>query len=164
VSSLTRGTCRGAQRDWPEVTEENTNVIGLMSRHSVEVCQASRVNTDTAVWWAFLHREDVRRVLRRPEVKALVVDNAGYHHTFDKQIDKYLLELGVETLYLAPYSPQDNPIEEVWSQMKAYLRTNWYTVGGDIGMMHMYMSMAAAAVTPEQCVGYYRHCASVLCR
>ena len=50
----------------------------------------------------------------------VVMDNMRSHHT---QAVKDLLEqAGVQYLYLPPYSPDLNPIEKMWSKLKAFLR------------------------------------------
>lgn len=50
----------------------------------------------------------------------VVMDNMRSHHT---QAVKDLLEqAGVQYLYLPPYSPDLNPIEKMWSNLKAFER------------------------------------------
>jgi transposase len=35
------------------------------------------------------------------------------------------IEAGVKLVYLPPYSPDLNPIEEFFSELKAFIRRNW---------------------------------------
>ena len=51
----------------------------------------------------------------------LVLDNASWHKV------KSLNWHQIEPLYLPPYSPDLNPIERLWAQMKAGFFTQWYT-------------------------------------
>jgi len=37
------------------------------------------------------------------------------------------VEAGVKLLYLSPYSPDLNPIEEFFAELKAFIRRNWQT-------------------------------------
>ena len=48
------------------------------------------------------------------------MDNMRSHHV--KAVREVLEEKGMKVLYLPPYSPDLNPIEKMWSKMKALLR------------------------------------------
>ena len=50
----------------------------------------------------------------------IVMDNMRSHHA--KVVRQVLDESGINYLYLPPYSPYLNPIEKIWSKLKAYLR------------------------------------------
>lgn len=59
------------------------------------------------------------------------MDNMRSHHT---QAVKDLLEqAGVQYLYLPPYSPDLNPIEKMWSKLKAFLKGKSSFVGEAAG-------------------------------
>ena len=49
-----------------------------------------------------------------------MMDNMRSHHV--KAVREVLEEKGMKVLYLPPYSPDLNPIEKMWSKMKALLR------------------------------------------
>lgn len=51
------------------------------------------------------------------------MDNASFHHS-DK-IKEMCSEAAVKLLYLPPYSPEPNPIEEFFSELKSYIKRNW---------------------------------------
>lgn len=55
--------------------------------------------------------------LRRGDI--LVMDNLGCHKS--KAVVDSIRSAGVEVRFLPPYSPDWNPIEHVWSKIKAYL-------------------------------------------
>ena len=48
------------------------------------------------------------------------MDNASFHRS--SEIGQICAEAGVRLLYLPPYSPDLNPIEEFFAELKAYLR------------------------------------------
>lgn len=50
----------------------------------------------------------------------VVMDNMCSHHA--KIVTQYLDKAGISYTYLPPYSPDLNPIEKMWSKMKAFLR------------------------------------------
>ena len=51
------------------------------------------------------------------------MDNASFHHS--EKITEMCFEAGVRLLYLPPYSPDLNPIEEFFSELKSYIKQNW---------------------------------------
>ena len=53
-------------------------------------------------------------------VKYILMDNVAFHHT--KIVTEFLASKDIKTLFIPPYSPQFNPIEEVFSHLKASYR------------------------------------------
>jgi transposase len=51
---------------------------------------------------------------------ALFLDNATIHRS--KKVTSFLKDSGIEAIYNVPYSPQFNPIEHVWAQVKAVFK------------------------------------------
>jgi transposase len=51
------------------------------------------------------------------------MDNISFHRS--DRVDKLYPEAGVILVYLLPYSPDLNPIEEVFAELKAFIRRNW---------------------------------------
>jgi transposase len=54
----------------------------------------------------------------------LIMDNASFHHS--ECIKEMCLRAGVELLYLPPYSPDLNPIEEFFAELKAFIKKQWH--------------------------------------
>jgi transposase len=52
------------------------------------------------------------------------MDNASFHHT--ERIEQMCAEAGVRLLYLPPYSPDLNPIEEFFAELKAFIKKQWH--------------------------------------
>ena len=50
----------------------------------------------------------------------VVMDNLRTHHI--QAVGELLYAAGADVLYLPPYSPDLNPIEKLWSKVKAILR------------------------------------------
>lgn len=50
----------------------------------------------------------------------VIMDNLAAHHA--PQVAQMIEQAGAHLLYLPPYSPDFNPIEKLWSKIKAYLR------------------------------------------
>lgn len=55
------------------------------------------------------------------ETKAILMDNVSFHHS--KEVIATLEDRGLVPLFIPPYSPRCNPIEEVFSQLKRIYRS-----------------------------------------
>jgi transposase len=53
------------------------------------------------------------------------MDNALFHHS--ERIEQMCTEAGVKLVYLPPYSPDLNPIEEFFAELKAFIRWKWHS-------------------------------------
>ena len=84
------------------------------------------------------------------EPRSLVIlDNASTHHT--ARVRELIRATGAEVLYTAPYSPDLNPVEEMFSKYKAMLRRHQHLPLEDAHMV------ALLSVTPSDARGYYRN-------
>jgi transposase len=54
----------------------------------------------------------------------LVIDNTSIHHT--KRIKQMCRAAGVKLVYLLPYLPDFNPIEEFFAELKAFIKLSWH--------------------------------------
>ncbi len=78
----------------------------------------------------------------------VVMDNMRSHHA--KVVTEFLKEQGVQYVYLPAYSPDMNPIEKMWSKMKALLR-KWKVRA--IDMLPQAIAQALDAVSLDDCKG-----------
>ena len=58
----------------------------------------------------------------------VIMDNASIHHA--GQVVESLEDLGVLMYFLPPYSPDLNPIEELFSKVKSEMKANEYALSG----------------------------------
>ena len=80
----------------------------------------------------------------------IVMDNMRSHHV--KGVEEVLRAAGMIPLYLPPYSPDLNPIEMLWSKMKAILRKLGCNIAALLPQM---VAEALALVSPEDCFGWF---------
>ena len=80
---------------------------------------SERANTQTII-------EFVRRMFIRRGRILLVMDNASYHKS--KALLRELARFGggVQVVYLPPYSPDLNPVEMIWKELKKYIANGVY--------------------------------------
>ena len=83
----------------------------------------------------------------------LVMDNRKPHHA--KAVKDLLDNFGVRYIYLPPYSPDLNPIEKLWSKVKALLRK---FKAGTLETLPDAIQRAFRAVTPSDCSGWFCAC------
>jgi transposase len=83
----------------------------------------------------------------------LIMDNLPVHKS--KRVADAIAAAGCTLVFLPPYSPDLNPIENMWSKVKALLRAaaarTFLAVVDATGD-------ALRSITPEDCEGYFRHC------
>lgn len=82
----------------------------------------------------------------------VIMDNASIHHV-DGVTDLIENQAGARLLFLPPYSPDLNPIEEVFSQVKAIMKKN-DVLFQVTTMPRVLLTMAFGMVTKEHCHSY----------
>jgi transposase len=87
-------------------------------------------HTETEGFLAWLRLRLLPKMNRFPAPNSvLVMDNASWHR--DKRTRTLCAEFGVLLIYLPPYSPDLNPIEAYFSDLKALVRREYRYWGGD---------------------------------
>ena len=84
----------------------------------------------------------------------VIMDNMRSHHV--KKVSEVLQKAKIQLLYLPPYSPDLNPIEKMWSKMKAIMRKMKIR---DITLLPDAVKKALGYVCPSDCKGWFRSCA-----
>jgi transposase len=106
--------------------------------------------TDTDVFVAFV-REELVPALRPGQV--VVMDNLAPHKA--AEVDRLVGSAGARVLLLPPYSPDLNPIEQMWSKVKAILRT---LAARTAEALLDAIGVALRAVTATDAEGWFAHC------
>ena len=82
----------------------------------------------------------------------VVMDNMRSHHI--KAVSELLFQHHIQLLYLPPYSPDLNPIEMMWSKMKAILRKWKIRIEDQLGDA---VTRALAQVSSLDCQHWFQH-------
>lgn len=85
--------------------------------------------------------------------QVVVMDNLEAHK--GERVRKLIEGRGCELLYLPPYSPDYNPIEEAFSKIKALLRR---AEARSRGALVDAIGRALSAVTTRDARGFFEHC------
>ena len=108
----------------------------------------------TAQQFAKYLQSDLLPCLDRNAV--IIMDNMRSHHT--KLVTDLLEHSGFHYLYLPPYSPDLNPIEKLWSKIKAFLRKKKIRRIDDLPSA---IGQAFETIAPSDCFGWFCSCGYV---
>lgn len=82
----------------------------------------------------------------------VVLDNASYHKR--KGIQKAVEEVGCKLLFLPAYSPDFNPIEQLWSQLKRLIKKSMRQVQKSVNAA---IDWAFLEIIDSDFSSYFRH-------
>src|SRR5918995_739862 len=141
---------RRAHCSVPRNRGKNTTLLSSMSLSGMGPSLAVDGPTDREVFETYAERV-LAPTLRAGQV--VVMDNLGAHK--GGRVREFIEHRGCELLFLPPYSPDLNPIEEAFSKVKASLRRararSRETLVGAIGRV-------ISAVTAQDARGFFEHC------
>ena len=83
----------------------------------------------------------------------VIMDNMRSHHI--KKVAEVLHKAKMHLLYLPPYSPDFNPIEKMWSKIKAVLRKLKVR---SASLLDVAIKYAFSCVIQSDCVGWFNSC------
>ena len=129
------------------------SVLGALGREGMLAAMSVKGAASGAVFHAFLERALLPELRRTKPDAVLVMDNLGAHKT--PEVRELLDGSGFPYRYLPSYSPDLNPIEPAWAQVKAELRR---AAARDEEALHRALGPALDRVSVENAAAYFRHC------
>jgi transposase len=154
TTEMTRryGRVEGGQRlnDSTPARWRTLTVLGAVRLGGWAASMTIEASTDADVFKAFLEH------VLCPQLKpgdVVVLDNLAAHKV--DGVRQLLNQVGADLLYLPPYSPDFNPIEKCWAQIKQHLRR---IKARTITALDQALDAALAMITRDQISGYFRHC------
>jgi transposase len=110
---------------------ERYQILPAYSQDGILITRVFRGSTDASIFEDFID-ELLRHCRRWPEPKSvLVMDNASFHRS--ERILQMCADAGVKLIYLPPYLPDLNPIEEFFAELKGFIKRNWSNYAEDPG-------------------------------
>ena len=107
-------------------------------------------STDAELFEAYVERF-LSPTLQAGQV--VVLDGLGAHRT--GRVRDLIEASGADLVFLPPYSPDLNPIEEAFSKVKDIVRK---AGGRTLGTLDEVVGEALLAVTPQDAAGWFAHC------
>jgi transposase len=143
---------KGQRAYWsvPRNRGANTTVLSSMSSRGMGPSLTVEGATDTAVFEAYVEQV-LAPTLHSGQV--VVMDNLSAHK--GERIRELIEERGCELIYLPSYSPDLNPIEEVFSKIKGLVRE---AEARTKEALVEAIGSALSAVTTEDIRGFFEHC------
>jgi transposase len=83
----------------------------------------------------------------------VVMDNLPAHKA--TEVQKAIESVGARVVFLSPYSPEFNPIENCWSKLKEFLRTRESRTYQELDRA---ITEAINSVTEKDIIGWFTHC------
>jgi transposase len=152
----TRGRAARGRRVVAKVPGGHWKIVTMISavRTAGPFAAATIVGaTDSDVFLTYV-REVLAPRLRPGDV--VVMDNLSPHKA--SGVRETIESAGATLRYLPPYSPDFNPIENMWSKVKGKLRS---LAARSVQSLHDAIGEALATVTPNDCIGFFRGCGYV---
>lgn len=128
----------------------STTMISSMRLDGTTTCMTIAGATDTEVFRAYV-KEVLCPHLRPGDI--VVMDNLGAHK--NAATLALITACGAETRFLPAYSPDLNPIEKMWSKVKASLRRAEARTPEDLDQA---IGAALAKVTASDARGWFHSC------
>ena len=125
-------------------------MIGAMRLDGPLSCETLDGAVDTAAFLAWVS-EALCPLLRIGDV--VIMDNLPAHK--HPAIRAAIESVGAGLRYLPPYSPDFNPIENMWSKVKEALRSAAARTMDKLGQA---INAALNRVTPNDCRGFFSNC------
>lgn len=125
-------------------------LLGAVSASGWVATMSIEAATDGDVFRAYLQQVLCPRLVAGQTV---VMDNLGAHKV--SGVRELIEARGARLRYLPPYSPDFNPIEKCWAQLKQHLRA---AKARSVAALEQAVTAAFAALTPEQAAACFRDC------
>lgn len=124
--------------------------LGAMSLRGMEAVMTVESATDSEVFATYMEQVLCPR-LRAGDV--VVMDNLSAHKVAG--IRELIQAKEATLLYLPPYSPDLNPIEQAWSKFKQFLRC---AKARTKQALDQAVTEALNTISPENAAAWFRHC------
>ena len=134
----------------PENTPTNTTVLSSIRLNGEIVYKTYLGGTKGETFVSYIE-EKLIPTLHEGDI--VIMDNMRSHHV--KKVAEVLQRAKIRLLYLPPYSPDYNPIEKMWSKMKAILRKMKIRDGT---LLPDAVKKALSCIRHLDCLGWFRSC------
>jgi transposase len=151
--SRPRGRSRKGQRVYdlkPFYRGHRTTVVGAISQTSVLAMQTLGKSMTAEDFKQFVS-EHLVPTLRPGAV--VVMDNLKAHKV--EGIEQMIETVGARIVYLPPYSPEFNPIEHLWWQLKAFIRR---FVPKRVEAITKLLDLGVSLCSSRELRNYFAHC------
>ena len=133
----------------PKNQGKNISMIGAMGIHGVVTMMYCLCTVDTMGFATFIDQYLVPHL--RPG-QIVIMDNINFHTS--ARVKSSIEAVGARVAFLPAYSPELNPIEQLWSKVKTYLRSKMPKSFQDF---HSSFIEALSMVNENDCEGWFEN-------
>lgn len=109
--------------------DQRYQILPAYGQDSIVLSRVFQGSIDASTFGNFIEQL-LQHCGKWPEPQSvLIVDNASFHRS--EKIEQMCSGARVKLVYLPPYSPDLNPIEESFAELKAFIKRNWQCYGGN---------------------------------
>ncbi|HIK19386.1 MAG TPA: IS630 family transposase [Leptolyngbyaceae cyanobacterium M33_DOE_097] len=151
--SRPRGRSRKGQRVYdlkPFYRGRRITVVGAISQTSILAMQTLGKSMKGEDFKRFVCEHLVPKLWQGAVV---VMDNLKAHKV--EGIDQMIEAVGARVVYLSPYSPEFNPIEHLWWQLKAFIRR---FVPKSVEAIAKLLELGIILCSSRELRNYFAHC------
>jgi len=135
----------------PTNSGTRVNTVAILSEEGIKA-QYNYTDSLTAELFIFYLATFVLPILI--DGQTVILDNHPVHHA--KIVQNYLKQNNIKFLYLPPYSPELNPIEEAFSKIKQYIKKQ---KARTVDKLLNVIKEALNTITRNDVNGYFNHAA-----
>ena len=108
-------------------------ILPAYTEDGIVLAKVFQGNTDADIFLDFIKQLLNGHCNSYPGQRSVIVmDNASIHRT--SEVEEACEQAGVMLVYLPPYSPDKNPIEEFFAELKAFIKKQWYVYEEDVSL------------------------------
>lgn len=130
--------------------KNQTLIASITLQGGMGECMCLEGSTDKEVFEAYVEKALAPSLVAG---QVVVLDGLGAHRT--KRVRELIEGRGCELLFLPPYSPDLNPIEEAFSKIKNLVRKAAERTREGLNEA---IAQALTAIRPQDVVGWFAHC------
>lgn len=129
---------------------QSTTMISSIRLDGTTACMHLSGAADTAAFVAYIGQV-LCPTLKQGDI--VVMDNLAVHKS--PEVERLVAEAGAEVRFLPAYSPDLNPIEKMWSKIKALLRSAEARTPAELDAA---ISLAFSKITEKDAAGWFASC------
>jgi transposase len=135
-------------------------VLPAYAQDGIVLSRIFQGSTDASIFEDFIEQL-LQHCGRWPEPKSvLIMDNASFHHT--EQVKDLCSAAGVKLVYLPPYSPDLNPIEEFFAELKGFIKRHCRDHASQNFGDFLEWCVDVVGAQEESAKGHFRHAGLVI--
>ena len=125
-------------------------VVGAISNKKVIAMKTIKKSINGEEFKKFVQEQLVPKLWKGA---VLVMDNLKAHKV--EGVEEMIEAVGARIVYLSPYSPEFNPLEHLWWELKAWLRR---FVPRSIQIVEKLLELGVKLCSSKQIENYFAHC------